>query len=222
MFEPVELQPDLAVECHGTPVSFFSVSDFLNLSQQLRILPELIRYLKERRLLPEDEFRVIGDEQIVFHYYLLHDGSLSDFGSRVNAKRTLEERAGELVDAIEAKLSRDHFSRMLEHVADELSGRHPNFEEGLSQAVLSRYEPVGERRAYLAMQEILAGMQLAERVELGRIFHGAIEDVRRRVELALRSPRRCSTRSPIGSSCSARLASRRRSRETCCSRPSIR
>ncbi len=127
-------------------------------------------------MLPEDEFRVIGDEQIVFHYYLLHDGSLSDFGSRVNAKRTLEERAGELVDAIEAKLSRDHFSRMLEHVADELSGRHPNFEEGLSQAVLSRYEPVGERRAYLAMQEILAGMQLAERVELGRIFHGAIED----------------------------------------------
>jgi hypothetical protein len=42
--------------------------------------------------------------------------------------------------------------------------------------VLDSYEPVGERRAYLQMQEIIAGMQLAERAALGYAFHRAIEE----------------------------------------------
>jgi len=176
VFERVDLQPELALKSQGTPISYLSVSDFLNLSQQLRTVPELIRYLDERQSLPDDELRVIGDEHVVFRYYLLHDGSLSAFASRDNAERTLRARVDELAGVIEAKLRRDHFSRLLEHVADQLSGRHPNYQDGLSQAVLSKYEPVDERRAYLVMQEILAGMQLAERVELGRVFHGAIED----------------------------------------------
>jgi hypothetical protein len=75
-----------------------------------------------------------------------------------------------------AKAERDAHAGALERVADQLSGRHLHYADGLSQAVLDRYEPTSERRTYLKMQEILAGMHLAERAELGRMFEGVIHE----------------------------------------------
>jgi hypothetical protein len=174
VFQRVDLQSDLPLEHQGTPISYLSVSDFLNLTQQLRTVPEVIRYLDERRSLPEAELRIIGAEQVIFDYYLLLNGSLAGFTSRGHAAKVLADRGDDLYGAIVAKAERDGYARALEHVADQLSGRHPQYADGLTQAVLDRYEPTHERRTYLKMQEVLAGMQLAERAELGRMFEDAI------------------------------------------------
>ena len=175
VFEHTPLADDLPLESRGTPISYLSVSDFLNLSQQLRTVPEFVRYLDERRSLPEVELRAVGAEQVIFSYYLLFDGFLASFNSRDNAERILAAHTDELYNVLAAKTERDRFGQLLEHVADQLSGRHPNYRGSLSAAVLSKYEPLEERRAYLTMQDILAGMQLAERAELGTVFHNVIQ-----------------------------------------------
>jgi hypothetical protein len=41
VFERVDLPDDLPLEYQGTPISYLSVSDFLNLTQQLRTVPEV-------------------------------------------------------------------------------------------------------------------------------------------------------------------------------------
>ena len=176
VFEQTELGDDVPLESNGTPVSYLSVSDFLNLSQQLRTVPEIVRYLDTRRALPQAEQRMIGSEQVLFLYYLLYDGTFAGFTSYDDAERILAARAAELQAAMKAKVERDYFSLLIEHVADQLAGRHALFADGLSAAVLANYEPVGERHAYLQMQEILAGMHLAERASLGGAFEGAVDE----------------------------------------------
>lgn len=176
VFERTELGDDLPLESQRTPVTYISVSDFLNLSQQLRTVLEVVRYLEARRSLPESELRVIGAEQVLFLYYLLFDGTFAGFTSYAEAEKILSARSDELRAAMAAKAERDRFSLLIEYVADQLAGRHPRYQDGLSATVLDSYEPVGGRRAYLQMQEIIAGMHLAERAALGAVFHGAIEE----------------------------------------------
>jgi hypothetical protein len=175
VFERIELQDDLPLENRGTPISYLSVSDFLNLCDQLRTVPELVRYLDARRALPRHVLLTLGAERVIFTYYLLHDGELSGFTSLASAELTLSETQSELSTLLAAKVERDHYSRLLEHVADQLAGRHPQYQAGLSQAVLDRYEPTAERRMYLVMQDLIAGLTLGERAELGCKFMGAIE-----------------------------------------------
>jgi hypothetical protein len=179
VFARTELDDDLPLEAEGTPITYVSVSDFLNLSQQLRTVPEIVRYLDARRSLCEAELRVIGAEQTLFLYYLLLDGSFANFTSLADAEQTLTERGDELQATIIAKAKRDRFSLLMEHVADQLAERHSQYRDGLSATTLDNYEPAGERRAYLQMQEIVAGMHLAERAELGRVFHGAVDKRKR-------------------------------------------
>jgi hypothetical protein len=176
VFERSELGDDVPVESQETPISYLSVSDFLNLSQQLRTVPEIIRYLDARRGLPAAEQRMIGCEHVFFSYYLLCDGSFDGFTDYDAAVRVLRLRDAELRAGITAKAERDRYSFLIEHVADQLAGRHALFAEGLSAEVLAKYEPTGDRRGYLQMQEILAGMQLAERASLGLAFQGASDE----------------------------------------------
>jgi hypothetical protein len=174
VFQLVELQNDAPLDHQGTPISYLSVSDFLNLSQQLRTIPEVIRYLDERRTLPDTVLRSIGGERLIFEYYLLCNGSLKGFASHTHAAKVIAEHRDDVDQAIVAKEDRDAHALALEHVADQLSGRHPHYATGLSQAVLQHFEPAHDRRKYLEMQDVLAGMQLAERAELGRTFQGVI------------------------------------------------
>ena len=175
VFDRTELDDDLPLKSQGTPITYISVSDFLNLTLQSRTVPEVVRYLEARRSLPQSELRMIGSEQVLFLYYLLFDGTFAGFTTYFDVEQILIERSNELQATMAVKAERDRFSLLMEHVADQLAGRHPQYQAGLSAAVLDKYEPVGERRAYLQMQEIIAGMHLAERAALGDAFQRAIE-----------------------------------------------
>jgi hypothetical protein len=174
VFESVSLQDDLLLDYQGTPISYLSVSDFLNVCDELRTVPEVVRYLDARRALPKSALLSIGSERLIFSYYLLHDGSFAEFSSFAEADRFLSAHSDELLHALRAKTERDQYALVLEHVADQLAGRHPDYQDGLSQVVLDRYEPTGERRMYLVMQDIIAGLHLGERAELGRAFENAV------------------------------------------------
>lgn len=176
VLDRVALQAELPLEHQGTPISYLSVNDFLNLSEQLRTVPELIRYLDARRSLSNSVLLTLGIEKMIFSYYLLYDGDFSGFQSIAEAELRLREHELELSDLIAAKANRDAYAMPLEHVAHEMSDRHPHYDAGLSEAVLDRYEPQHDRRAYLRMQELIAGLNLGERAELGRAFDGAIRN----------------------------------------------
>jgi hypothetical protein len=176
VFQQVDLQESVPLESGGLPVSYFSVSDFLNLSLQLRTVPEFVRYLDERRSLPASELRAIGGEKLIFEYYLLHDGSLLGYTSRATAADVMDARADELRSVVSATRERNEDSRRLEHVCHELSGRHKDYDVELSEDVLKHFEPTNERGAYLRMQDVLAGLHLAERAALGSAFERAHQE----------------------------------------------
>jgi hypothetical protein len=55
-FRPVDLHAaasDLPLVQDTTPLTYVSLSDFMNVVTQLRTVPELLRYLDARRKLPE-------------------------------------------------------------------------------------------------------------------------------------------------------------------------
>ncbi len=177
VFERIDLHDHhLPLEHGGVPISYFSVSDFMHVCQQLRTVPEVARYLDARRSLPKSLLLSLGAELTIFGDYLLFDGDLSKITSFDEADRILNERSAEVAAVFNEKTRRDRYSMLLEHVADQLAGRHPEFQSGLSQAVIDGYEPVRERRGYLAMQDVLAGLTLGERAELGRAFDGAVQE----------------------------------------------
>jgi hypothetical protein len=178
-FEEVALQGDLPLECNGTPLSYLSVSDFLNVCNELRSVPEVVRYLDARRALPEAVLRSLGAERLLFSHYLVNDGTFAAFTSLADVRAMLTERRAEFQALLAAKAERDQYSYQLEYVADQLAGRHPHYQDGLSQEVLDYYEPDGERKMYLVMQDLIAGLSPGERVELGRVFEGAMQTIRR-------------------------------------------
>lgn len=177
----VNLNPqanELPLEDNGTPISYFSLNDFLNLTIELRTVPELIEYLNQRRCLSEADLRCIGEEQMVFDYYFLNNGSFQNTTTReqmIDPLLVEEQRLAQI--AISRREAR-HYSQLLEDVAYELSTRLPNYEEGLPPEVLSLYEPTDKRSGYLKMQEIIGSLRLSERVQLGRAFEGVIRIIR--------------------------------------------
>jgi len=176
------VESNLPLEYNGTPLSYFSVNDFLNVASQLRTTSELLAYLQARRSLPPSELRIIGAEQDLFNFYLVNDGSFTGCRSIAHAREAVASKATSLSYALSLKAEMDRNSFVLEHVADQLSGRHAQYADGLPDSLLARYEPLAERRGYLAMQGVLADMRLSERAELGRYFRQLIE--RRKAESA--------------------------------------
>jgi hypothetical protein len=183
--QPVDLQPDAAklpLDHEGVPITYLSVSDFLNLAVQLRSVPELMDYLAARRSLPEADRRVIGDEKTLFSFYLLNNGSFSGCAGRSDARNSVTAQSDRLRAAVQEKFEADQYAYLLEHVADKLASRNPEFSEGVPPELVGAYDPSEKRRNYLAMQAALAELRLRERAELGRALHGAIEQVDRKVE----------------------------------------
>jgi hypothetical protein len=179
-FQPVDLQSDAAslpLDHDGVPITYLSVNDFLNLTVQLRSVPELMDYLAARRSLPPADLRLIGDEKTLFSFYLINDGSFSGCAGRSDARIAVVTQSDRLRAALQRKFEADRYAYLLEHVADELASRNPKFAEGVSPELLAAYDPADKRRNYLEMQAALADLRLRERVELGRAFHGAIEQI---------------------------------------------
>jgi hypothetical protein len=178
VFEPVDLHSSaesLPLDHAGVPITYISLNDFLNLAMLLRSIPELMDYLSARRSLPPADLRHIGDERTLFSFYLLNDGSFAGCGGLSDARLAVAAQANRLRDALQRKFEADQYAHLMEHVADELATRNPNYAEGIPESLLAAYDPAAQRQNYLEMQAALADLRLRERAELGRAFHNAIE-----------------------------------------------
>jgi hypothetical protein len=144
VFEPVALRQEtdeFPLEFNGIPISYFSLNDFLNLTVQLRTLPEIVEYLDKRRDLPVADLRTIGDERSLFTFYLLNDGSFAGCLGIADAKIAAAAQAERFEAALLRKLDSDRNSGLLEHVANELATRLPDYAAGLSPRVLEAFDP---------------------------------------------------------------------------------
>ena len=178
-FRPVDLQSaaaDLPLDSGGIPITYMSINDFLNVGTQLRTVPELHAYLDARRDLPESALRCVGDELVLFEYFLLF-GTLRLPGGHGEAMQVLESRQADVKALRERMVEHRYYSSLLEHVADELATRSPTCLEGLSPELAALFDPAPMRQSYLRMQEVLTDLTLRERAELGRQFHAVVRNL---------------------------------------------
>jgi hypothetical protein len=178
-FERVDLNAqadDLPLQYQGTPITYLSLNDFLNIAIELRTVPEVLAYLDARRALPFTDLRIIGDERALFEFYLLHDGSLAGCLGKADAAVTVAARHDELDRALKSKWEHDQYSGLLEDVANQLATRREDYADGLSAEALAGYDAPDQRGNYLKMQAVFANLGLRVRSELGRAF----EDTMRR------------------------------------------
>ena len=104
--ERVDLEPDaqhLPLEFQGTPITYLSLNDFLNLAVNLRTSSELLEYLEVRRSLPSSDLRVIGDERLLFECYLLEGPFLNGANSRADATTIVAMQQVRLMATLAAK-----------------------------------------------------------------------------------------------------------------------
>jgi hypothetical protein len=178
-FRPVVLEAaaaDLPLTQCGTPLTYISLSDFMNLAVQLRTVPELLRYLDARRKLPDAARRLVGNEQPIFEFYLLH-GTLQQCWGHEHAKAVVDAVSEPVDEILERMAEYQHFSSLLEHVGHELATRSATCLDGLSPDLLRHFDSSECRQNYLLMQEVIADLPLRERAELGRQFDKVIRHV---------------------------------------------
>jgi hypothetical protein len=169
---------EFPLEFNGIPISYFSLNDFLNLTVQLRTVPEIVEYLDQRRALPFADLRVIGEERSLFAFYLLNGGSFAGCLGIADAKIAVAAQSTEFERLLAEKLGRDRCSGLLEHVANELARRLPDYAAGLSPEVLRAFDQSEQRRSYIEMQRVLANLRLRERAGLGHAFESTARTLR--------------------------------------------
>jgi len=165
---------DLPLTYRGTPITYLSLNDFLNIATELRTVPEVLAYLDARRGLPFTDLRTVGDEKALFEFYLLHGGSLAGCAGKADAAITVVARRDDLRRALKAKWEHDRYSGLIEDVADQLATRRQDYAVGLSADALACYDAPENRTNYLKMQAVLANLGLRQRSELGRAFELAM------------------------------------------------
>ncbi|MFZ0979720.1 MAG: hypothetical protein WAN23_09995 [Candidatus Acidiferrales bacterium] len=180
VFEPVALRQgdEFPLEFNGIPISYFSLNDFLNLTVQLRTVPEIVEYLDRRRALPFADLRTIGEERSLFTFYLLNEGSFAGCLGIADTKIAAAAQAERFEAALRRKLDSDRYSGLMEHVANELATRLTSYAAGLSPRVLDAFDPSERRQNYINIQRVLANLRLRERAELGRAFDSTTEKLR--------------------------------------------
>jgi hypothetical protein len=161
---------ELPLQYKGTPISYFTVNDFLNTTLQLRTLPEMFDYFDKRLGLPDADLRTIGEEQSLFAFYLLNDGSFLDCRGISDARIAVAAQTDRVTEALWRKSESDSYSTLMENVAHELATRLPNFAARLSPEDVAKFDALESRENYLEMQRVLASLRLRERAELGRAF----------------------------------------------------
>lgn len=165
----------LPMEYMGVPLTYVSINDFLNLAVQLRSVPELLEYLVARRSLSESSLRLLGDEWTLFQFYLMNGGSFAGCTGHDDARRNLIANTDAAIDALERNGEHCFYSSLLEHVANALATRDPEYAKGITPDLLSLFDPDTKRKNYILLQEILVDLRLRERAELGRAFNAVSE-----------------------------------------------
>jgi hypothetical protein len=177
-FSPVDLNAqaaDLPLEYHSTAITYLSLNDFLNVAEELRTAPEILAYLDARRCLPYVDLRTVGDERALLEFYLLHEGSLAGCVGKADAVVFVAAKEAELGHALGAKWEHDRYGHLIEDLATQLSTRRKDYAEGLSTESKARYDDPNSRSRYLILLEILAGLRLREKAEVGQAFYETIE-----------------------------------------------
>jgi hypothetical protein len=141
-------------------------------------VPEIVEYLDRRRSLPAADLRTVGGERSLFGFYLLNQGSFVDCLGIADGKITLSAQADRFEDLLLRKLESDRFSGLLEHVANELATRLPDYATGLPPTLLAAFDQSEQRQNYIEMQRVLANLRLRERAELGRAFDSTAAKLR--------------------------------------------
>lgn len=179
VFQTVDLQSDaheLPLEFRNVPITYLSVNDFLNLAVSLRTVPELAEYLAARRSLPHRDLRVIGDEKTLFSFYLLNGGSFAGCLGKDDARIAITSQRYRLGQLLERKAESDHYSLLIEYVADSFAANHPEFEVGpFPNPPDSRVDRAQRMIDSLELQAELADLRQRERAELGRAFDSVIQ-----------------------------------------------
>jgi hypothetical protein len=182
-WHPVDLKQiadELPLEYLGVPLTYMSINDFLNIVWQLRTVPEVLEYLNARRELPTDCLRMVGDELPFYELYITNGGSFKGCMGQADARRAAETHDDLLREALDRSEEYKFYSSQIEHVADALSKRDPNYADGLPPEALALFDKEGERKNYLILQEVLTDMRLTERAAIGRQFHNVAESMRGR------------------------------------------
>jgi len=167
VFQAMDLKADadsLPLEFRNVPITYLSVNDFLNLAVSFRTVPELAEYLSARRSLPEADLRVIGDERTLFHFYLLNGGSFAGCLGRADARIAIASQQYRLQQLLERTAEADHYSSLLEFVADMFATNHPGFDVGAPQGMPEfAVDPAQRIASSLDLQAELADLRLRER-----------------------------------------------------------
>lgn len=165
---------------HGagdTPISYLTLNDALNLVDQLRSFPDLIAYLDARAKLPLDFRRVIGNERLLLHYYMMHGESFDGCVRPDDLLTYVLVSEAEFRLRLETKRKADRGAHFIEYLADALATRNPSYADGLDAEALARFDPMEQRSGYLVLQEHLGDLALAERRALGNAFLDLINEV---------------------------------------------
>lgn len=176
-----DVAADLPLEYLGVPITYMSISDFLNIVMQLRTVPEILEYLNARRELPSACLHVVGDELPLYELYIMNGGNLGGCTGHADARRATETHDDLLRAALDRSVEYRFYSSQIEHVADSLAERDPNYANGLPSEALALFDKEGERKNYLVLQEVLTDMRLTERASIGRQFHAVAEGMRGRL-----------------------------------------
>jgi len=182
-WRPVDLSfaaTNVPLDYDGVPISYLSINDFLNLVVQLRTVPELLEYINARRSLPIATLHIVGDERPLFELYLINGGNLKGCTGHADAKRAAETHSDLLQEALDRNAEYQFYNSLIEHVADCLAERDPDYAQGLSSEALRLFDPDDKRKNYLMLQEILTDLRLRERAEFGRALYEAVERTARK------------------------------------------
>jgi hypothetical protein len=147
--EPITLPSDCDLQIGIVPIAYMTPSDFLNTIGELRTFADIEAYLSQRAKLPGEMRSVVGGEQLLFQYYVEHDGAFKNWQGYDAEAPELRQRAKDFAEKIRSKMDADRPAYYLEYVADCIATRDPHYSEGLSSETLPWFEQPERRRAYL-------------------------------------------------------------------------
>jgi hypothetical protein len=175
--EVIHLAETITLNHQGVPFSYLSVGDLLNLIFQLRSFPELQTYLGARAMLSADTRQALRGEKLLCERYVLNEGGFGGWSGFENARLEHAAQQSELAMIIAEKSRLDSTTLLVEAVADCLSERLSNYEEGLAPEVLARFDPSDQRKHYLTLQEELCDLTLLERRWLGQLRDNVLSKI---------------------------------------------
>jgi len=162
--EGIELPLDLPEDVRGTPVTYLSSSDMLNIVKELHSFPDIMDYLDARLTLPQGLRRTIGLEQSLYSYYVVNDQSFEGCRSFADVTAALDMSGGELKRRMAEKHEADWLASVIESISYSMSVPPPD------AAVWNTAGDSFQRIEYTKAQEYLCELRLAERRAIGEKF----------------------------------------------------